>query len=179
MNTPVSERYSRKARWFHWGMAVLIVLAYVLILSRSQFTRGSELRTFVVQSHYWVGIVVLLMAFLRIAERRRHAPPGITPPLEGLLRKAATLTHWLLYAFLFAQPVLGLLTVLIEKGALPIPLTDWLIPSPLPISDRLAEKFEDLHKLIGATFYWVIGLHVTAAIWHHVVRKDNTLKRML
>lgn len=160
-------------------MAVLIVLAYTLILSRSEFGKGSELRMFVVQSHFWIGLLILALAFFRVAERRRHTPPGITPPLEGLLRTAATLSHYLLYAFLFAQPLLGLFTVLIEKGALPIPLTQLLIPSPFPVSDRFAESLEDLHKLLGSIFYYVIGLHVIAAIWHHFVRKDNTLKRMV
>jgi cytochrome b561 len=160
-------------------MAALIVLAYVLILSRTQFARGSEVRTLVVQSHYWVGILVLVLAFFRVAERRRHTPPGITPPLEGFLRMAATLSHYLLYAFLFAQPLLGLFTVLIEKGSLPIPMTQILIPSPFPVSDQLAETFEDIHKLLGTIFYYVIGLHVVAAIWHHFVRKDNTVKRMV
>jgi len=174
-----SDRYTYKARWFHWAMAILIVLAYALILSRTQFERGSPLRIFVVQSHFWVGIVVLIMAFFRVAERHRHTPPGITPPLEGLLRTAATLSHYLLYAFLFVQPVLGLLTVLIEKGSLPIPLTQLLIPSPFPVSEELAESLEDIHKLLGTIFYYVIGLHVVAAIWHHFVRKDNTVKRMV
>src|SRR5690606_8359843 len=129
-------------------------------LSRTQFERGSQLRTFVVQTHFWVGIVVLIMAFFRIAERHRHTPPGITPPLEGILRTAATLSHYLLYAFLFVQPVLGLLTVLIEKGSLPIPLTQLLIPSPFPVSEEIAESLEDIHKLLGTIFYYVIGLHV-------------------
>ncbi len=95
------------------------------------------------------------------------------------MRLAATLTHYALYAFLFAQPLLGLLTVMVEKGALPIPLTDLQIPWPLPTSDRRAETFEDVHKLLGSIFYYVIALHVVAALWHHLVRKDNTLKRML
>jgi cytochrome b561 len=69
--------------------------------------------------------------------------------------------------------------VLIEKGSLPIPLTQILIPSPFPVSDHFAESLEDLHKLLGSIFYYVIGLHVVAAIWHHFVRKDNTLKRMM
>jgi cytochrome b561 len=28
-------------------------------------------------------------------------------------------------------------------------------------------------------FYYVIGLHIAAALWHHLVRRDNTLQRML
>ena len=37
----------------------------------------------------------------------------------------------------------------------------------------------ELHELIGNIFYVVIGLHVVAALWHHFIRRDNTLKRML
>nr|WP_306470389.1 cytochrome b [Pseudomonas sp. efr-133-TYG-103a] len=180
VSTPSNpERYSYKARWFHWVMAILIVLAYALILSRSQFARGSDPRTFVVQTHFWVGIVVLIMAFFRVAERHRHAPPGITPPLEGALRLAATLSHYLLYAFLFAQPLLGLFTVLLERGALPVPLTSLAIPAPFDISKETAENLEHYHVLLGTIFYYVIGLHVIAAIWHHFVRKDNTVRRMV
>lgn len=179
MDSPHLQRYSSKARRLHWIMAVLIVLAYTLILSRTQFSRGSDYRILVVQSHFWVGILILLLAFVRVSERRRHSPPGITPPLEGVVQKLATLSHYALYAFLFVQPVLGLLTVLVEKGALPIPLTSLQIPSPFPTSDRVAESFEDLHKLLATVFYYVIGLHVVAALWHHWIRKDNTLQRML
>ncbi len=179
MDSPHLQRYSPKARTLHWIMAVLIVLAYALILSRTQFSRGSDYRILVVQSHFWVGILILLMAFMRVSERRKHTPPGITPPLQGILQKVATLSHYALYAFLFVQPVLGLLTVLVEKGALPIPLTSWQIPSPFPTSDRVAESFEDLHKLLATIFYYVIGLHVVAALWHHWIRKDNALQRML
>ncbi|RAU47324.1 cytochrome b [Pseudomonas sp. RIT412] len=180
VSTPLnSERFSYRARWLHWVMAVLIVLAYALILSRSQFARGSDIRTFVVQSHFWVGLVVLVMAFYRVAERRRHSPPAITPPLEGALRLAATLSHYALYAFLFAQPLLGLFTVLLERGALPVPLTSLSIPAPFAIAKETAENLEHYHVLLGTIFYYVIGLHVVAAVWHHFVRRDNTVKRMV
>lgn len=180
MSTPSNaERYSYNARWFHWVMAILIVLAYALILSRSQFAKGTDLRTFVVQTHFWVGIVVLIMAFFRIAERHRHTPPAITPRLEGVLRLAATLSHYALYAFLFAQPLLGLSTVLLERGALPIPLTSLAIPAPFAIAKQTAETLEHFHVLLGTIFYYVIGLHVVAALWHHFVRKDNTVRRMV
>lgn len=180
---PVAElpknRYSPKARWLHWLMAGLVVLAYCLILSRTQFSRGSDYRVLVVQGHYWTGILLLALAFFRVAERRLHTPPVITPPLQSTLQLAATLTHYLMYGFLFVQPVLGVLTVMVEKGALPILFTDLSIPWPLPTSGRTAEYFEDLHKLFATLFYYVAGLHVVAALWHHFIRKDDTLKRML
>ncbi|WP_297835721.1 cytochrome b [Pseudomonas sp.] len=179
MTDSLTPRYSAKARWFHWVMAGLIVLAYILILSRSQFAKGSDPRIFVIQTHFWVGILVFVMAFFRIAERRRHTPPGITPPLEGALHMMATLSHYALYAFLFAQPLLGLFTVLLGSGKVPIPLTSLAIPSPFDVSKTTAESLQYLHVLLGTIFYYVIGLHVVAAVWHHFVRRDDTVKRMV
>lgn len=179
MNTSVTDRYSYRARWLHWAMAILIVVAYALILSRTQLERGSIPRVLVVQSHFWVGILLLVMAFFRLAERHRHRPPDITPPLQGALRLLATLSHYALYAFLFAQPLLGLFTVLLEKGSLPVPLTSLTLPSPFPLAEDTAESLEKIHKQLGTIFYYVIGLHVVAAVWHHFVRKDNTVRRMV
>lgn len=172
-------RFNARARWLHWVMAALIVLAYVLILSRKEFSRGSDPRLFVVQSHYWVGLVLFVLVFPRLLNRRMNPPPPITPPLEVVMKWASTATHVLLYAFLILQPVLGLLTVLLGKGNLPIPLTGLLIPSPLPVDEALAKQLEGIHKLSGEVFYYVVGLHVVAALFHHCVRKDNTLRRML
>jgi cytochrome b561 len=172
-------RYTRPARWFHWLMATLIVLAYVLIKSRTEFGRGTDLRLMVVQSHYWVGITILILAFPRLFYRAGNRPPAITPPLEGVIKQLAALTHFLLYAFLFVQPILGLTTVLLDKGVLPIPFTDLVIHSPFAVSRASAHFVEHIHRLVGKTFYYVIGLHVLAALFHHCIRKDNTLKRIV
>ncbi|MDY7559488.1 cytochrome b [Pseudomonas sp. 10B1] len=180
MNQPLlTPRYSAKARWLHWVMAALIVLAYILILSRSQFAKGSDPKMFVTQTHFWVGILILLMAFFRVAERRRNAPPKITPPLQGTLQIIANLSHYALYAFLFAQPLLGLFSVWLGDGSVPIPLTSLSIPSPFALSQPTADSLEELHVLLGTIFYYVIGLHIIATLWHHFVRRDDTVKRMV
>jgi len=36
-----------------------------------------------------------------------------------------------------------------------------------------------MHGTVGDVFYWVIGLHIVAALWHHLMRRDDTLRRML
>jgi cytochrome b561 len=53
------------------------------------------------------------------------------------------------------------------------------IPSPFDVSKPTSESLEYLHVLLGTIFYYVIGLHVVAAVWHHFVRRDDTVKRMV
>lgn len=174
-----SHRYNHAARWLHWIMAVLIIAAYALILSRGEFMRGTPERMLVVQSHYWAGIAVLLLAVPRVFNRRAHGAPVITPPLSSVMQKLAWLTHLLLYLFLFAQPLLGILTVWFGRGAIPVPLTEWQIASPFAVDKALSGNIKEVHETLGELFYYVIGLHVLAAVFHHLVRRDDTLRRML
>jgi cytochrome b561 len=50
---------------------------------------------------------------------------------------------------------------------------------PFTIDKHTADSLKHFHELLGTIFYYVIGLHVVAAVWHHFVRKDNTVRRMV
>jgi cytochrome b561 len=43
----------------------------------------------------------------------------------------------------------------------------------------LGQQFEDIHGWVGTIFYYVIGLHILGALWHHFGRRDDTLRRMV
>lgn len=171
-------RYSRNARWFHWLAFGLVALAYLLINLRELFPRGSDALRTTMASHYMVGLVVLALVLPRLLHRLRNVPPPVTPPLATWERMLSRATHYALYAFLLVQPLLGLSAVL-ANGPLPIPFTSLQVPSPLPRNHDLHETIGHLHETIGTVFYWVIGLHIAAALWHHFYRRDDTLKRML
>ena len=89
------------------------------------------------------------------------------------------LLHLALYAFLLAMPLLGLATAWTDGKSLYLPFTDIALPALLAPDRDLAHRLEDLHGSIGEAFYWVIGLHVVAALYHHWGRRDDTLRRML
>jgi cytochrome b561 len=77
------------------------------------------------------------------------------------------------------MPLLGLATAWTDGKMLYVPFTQIMIPPLLGENKTLEHTLEDLHVLIGQTFYWVIGLHVLVALYHHFVRRDDTLKRLL
>ena len=89
----------------------------------------------------------------------------------------ARLLHLLLYAFLVAMPVLGLLTAWADGKALYLPLSQIAVPAPLAPDAALAERLEDLHGAIGECFYGVIGLHVLAALYHPDNKSTGDLVR--
>lgn len=174
-----AQRFTPAQRRLHWGMALLIGIAYLLIEQRGLFARGSMGRTAMTQGHFWTGILIFVLAWWRLAVRRRDRAPPVTPALDRWSALAATSLHVALYLFFLVQPVLGLATAWTDGKAVLIPFTSIALPALLPLNRDLAHTLEDLHGTVGNIFYWVIGLHILAALWHHLMRRDDTLKRML
>ena len=171
-------RYAPSRRALHWGIAVLMVLAYVFILGRENFERGSEARLAMVQAHFWIGLAILALMLPRLLLAFSRPAPAVKPPLPAWQALPAKAMHLLLYAMLVAQPLLGLFTAWTDGKDIFIPFTSVALPALMAESETLAHQFEDIHKLVGDAFYWVVGLHVLAALYHHFVRRDDTLRRM-
>lgn len=179
MTTLPRSRYTPTLRRLHWLMAVLVLVGYLLIEQRGIFPRGSAQRSAMVQGHFWVGILVFALAWWRLLRRRTDGAPAITPAPGRSTALVSTLFHVALYAFLVVMPLLGLATAWSDGRAVLVPFTGIALPALLPENAALAHTLEDLHGSIGEAFYWVIGAHVLAALWHHLVRRDDTLRRML
>ncbi len=179
MATAAPARYAPTLRWLHWSMALLIAAAYLLIEQRGIFPRGSGGRAAMMQGHFWVGIAIFWLAWWRLGSRFRRGAPAITPPLDTWTALAAKIMHLALYAFFIIMPVLGMATAWTDGKQVLIPFTRIALPSLLAENEELAHRLEDLHGTIGEAFYWVIGAHVLAALYHHWVRRDDTLRRML
>ena len=176
---PTASRYSAAQRRFHWIVFALVACAYLFGELHNFFERGTAPRQNLMQAHFLVGLTVLLLVLPRLLTRLRRGVPPITPPLPAWQHALSWLTHALLYLFLFAQPVLGILTVWANGRGIPIFLTGLELPSPMAEDHDLHERLEEIHVWLGEAFYWVIGLHVLAGLYHHFGRRDDTLRRML
>lgn len=172
-------RYSAGLRRIHWLSVLLVAAAYVLIEQRGLFPRGSDGRALMMQGHYWAGLSVFAFALWRIALRLRNGAPPISPALPAWQSWLSRALHLSLYAFVVAMPLLGLATAWTDGKSVMLPFTGVALPPLLAVDKPLAHRLEDLHGSIGEAFYWIIGLHVAAALYHHAWRRDDTLRRML
>lgn len=175
----VASRYSRQARVYHWLTFALVLVVYATINLRKAFERGSDERMLAVESHFLFGMAVLLVVIPRVLHRLRQVAPPVVPALPPVLRWVGRGTHLLLYAFLIVQPLLGIAARLAEGKGIGLPFTERVIPSFFGAAPAFAEWAEGLHLWLGEAFYWVIGAHIAAALWHWLVRRDNALQRML
>lgn len=179
--SPLSSggRYAPPAIFFHWVIALLIVIAYAAVITKGYLPKGSAPRALSMTIHEWAGVAVLVLAVPRLLWRLIKGAPR---PLLGrgwLVRALSSAVHLLLYLFLFAQPVLGYLTLNAGGHALTIPGLDIALPQFIGKDVEVRRSIKEIHETLGNAFYWVIGLHALAALWHHYFRRDDTLRRML
>lgn len=173
---PSPNRYHPMLIALHWLMFVLLIAVFVTIEIRGQFPRGSDTRELVKTLHFMLGISVLLLVVIRLAIRLSSKTPAIvpTPTLwENLLAK---LVHITLYAFMLFMPIAGWIILSAEGHG--VPFFGLELPPLVDKNDALADQVEDIHKWVGSMGYYLIGLHILAGLFHHYVKRDNTLKRI-
>lgn len=175
--TAIRERFSSLSITLHWGMVLLISAVYATILLRENYPRGTDIREGLKAWHFMLGLVVLLLVFIRAIVRLTSRKPLITPQPSAWQARLAGMTHFALYAFMLAMPIAGWL-ILSASGKM-IPFFGLELPALIGPSKALADQVKALHETFGTVGYFLIGLHAVAAIFHHYVIKDNTLLRML
>ncbi|HWQ39236.1 MAG TPA: cytochrome b [Burkholderiales bacterium] len=171
------EHYGRLSIALHWLMLLLIVAVYVCIELREAFPKGSEPREALKTWHYMLGLSVFALVWVRLVLHFLGPIPGIEPPPPRWQVLASAVVHFLLYVFMIAMPLLGWL-VLSAEGK-PVPLFGFELPPLAGENESLAHWAEEVHEAFGKVGYFLIGLHAAAALFHHYVLRDNTLRRML
>ena len=170
-----APRYTRTAIALHWLLALLIVgnLALGLYMTGLAFSMA---RLKLYNWHKWAGAVILALSAARLVWRLSHRPPP-SPPMPPWQRRAAHVTHGLLYALFFAVPLAGWAYSssagfpVVVFGLLPLP--DWVA-----VDRQLAGVLKPLHKWLALSLATLVLVHVAAALKHHLVDRDGLLKRM-
>jgi cytochrome b561 len=172
-----NQHYGTLSIALHWLMFLLMAAVYATIELRELFPKGSDPRETLKSLHFMLGLSVLLLVTLRIYAKVTSVTPIVTPGLSPIQDYAAKLGHLALYGLMVAMPVLGWL--MLSAAAKPIPFFGLELPALLAENKDLAKSLKEIHETIGVIGYYLIGIHVLAALYHHHIRKDNTLTRIL
>lgn len=196
--------YSPVARVLHWltvvAIAIMIPVGLYMVW-RGAATNFDATTNTLYSAHKLAGFVVLCLVVVRLVYRFAHGAPPDEPSLEWFHKAGAHLTHWGLYALLLAVPMLGWLGVthygaLGTLGGMSLPampgsdalydaaarvgsLLGLKVPAPTaPGGDKATLVFQ-LHFWAAMLMLLAIAAHVGAAIYHHFLRGDGVLRRML
>jgi cytochrome b561 len=173
----MSDRYGKLTIALHWFMLALLAAVYACIELRELFPRGSDPRNLLKTWHFMLGLSVFALVWVRLAARFAGGTPPITPAPAALQALAGKVVHVALYALMIAMPIGGWL-ILSAEGE-PVPFWGLTLPPLVAPNEGLAELIEEIHETAGTVGYWLIGLHAAAALFHHYVLRDDTLRRML
>ena len=172
------ETYSAGARHFHWWMVALIAIQLplgVIMVKYGETTNFAWPTGQMYDSHKLLGMLILLFAVARLAYRLLHGAPGDEPTLEPWQRIVSHITHWSIYALLFIVPLLGWLATSAYGPFRPFGIP---LPGLLGENQDLATTLYGLHKGAAIALFLLLGMHVGAALFHYVIRKDGVLNRM-
>ena len=171
------NRYGSLSIALHWLMLILIAAVYACIELKGNFPKGSEPRELLKQWHFMLGLSVFALVWLRLIARLIAPTPRIVPAIPLWQALPAKLMHLALYALMIGAPLAGWL--ILSAADKPIPFFGLQLPALIDPNPELAGQIKELHELAGVAGYWLIGLHAAAGLFHHFIRRDNTLTRML
>ncbi len=180
MDSARTATYAKGARHFHWITAAFVFVMVpvgIYMVYRGEATNFDALTNTLYANHKLGGFLLLWIVVARLIYRFTKGAPPDEPTLEPWQKAASHLTHWGLYGLLLTVPLLGWLGVSLYP-ALGIPF-GLSLPGLVSPNDKMAGTVFLLHKLGAILLALMVLAHIGAALFHHVIRKDNVLRRML
>ena len=172
-----ADSWGAPAKFFHWVMAALILAQIALgVMAANWRVSPAKLELFF--WHKSTGMLILALVALRLLWRLANPVPELPAGMAAWERAAARLSHLLLYTLMIALPVTGW----IVNSASNVPFRIfWLVPLPAIVApdEPTADFVAEVHGGLAALLALVLAAHIGAALWHHFVKRDTVLERML
>ncbi|HME20314.1 MAG TPA: cytochrome b [Acetobacteraceae bacterium] len=171
---PQGLRYDPATIALHWISALLVVVLWTIGQTVDVFPNG-PLRIDYRSVHIVLGVALGAVLLARLGWRliRRETLPPID---NGVLLAIARATHWLLYALLIVAVVLGIANVWVRGDVI---FNLFQVPAYEPGNRALRQLVGGWHALAANAVLIVAGVHAAAALFHHYMLRDATLRRML
>jgi cytochrome b561 len=162
-------------RLLHWLMALAIIA--MLFVGVFMVSTAAPEYVGLVATHKTLGIAILVLVLVRIAVRLRYGAPPLPRDLPEPIRLGARLSHYALYALMLAMPLIG--WGMVSAAGNPVTLL-WGIrlPAILPHDGSLHALLWKAHATLAFAFFALVLLHIAAALFHALVRKDGVFAAM-
>ena len=185
-----ADTYGVIAIALHWIVALAFILNYAIIYYREWFVEEkTDQARALISYHTAIGVSVIVFVLLRIIWRFMNRQPNEVPG-SSLEHFAARAVHLMLYAVMIFVPLSGYLGTGGPSQlffAIEIPrfadtqIFKTVVEGWMSLDwDEFEAPMDFIHKKGGAYVVWVlIAAHAGAALFHHFVRRDAVLKRMI
>ena len=172
-----ATRYTGTAIALHWLAALLIFVTFPLGVYMHELAL-SPFKLKLVSYHKWIGVTIFLLTLVRLAWRATHTPPPLPETIPLWQQRAAHGLHFLLYILLLVIPISGWL-MSSAKGVPVVYLGLMQLPDLVDKNKLLGDLLEEVHEALDFGLLLLVGMHIAAALKHHFIEHDATLRRML
>ena len=173
-----ADRWGPVSQLLHWVIVLLLLMLSTIGLLLDSLP-VSPRYFWVFDLHKSTGLTLLALVVLRIGWRLYAGAPKPVPGTTAWQARAASVTHWLLYALILAMPLSGWLYDS-ASGLRPL---RWYGLVEVPKLSAPDEGLRELGHTAHEWLFWVLValviVHVAAAFYHHIFQRDATLQRML
>jgi cytochrome b561 len=171
------ERYGLVSIANHWLAAVLIIGMLSLGLYMADLPKDTwKSQLFAIHKSF--GILVLTLGAMRIGWRLGNTRPVPVDTAQVWMRRGAQQLHLLLMAMMLALPLSG--WAMSSAGDHPVSFFGlFTLPPLLAVDKDLAHILGNVHSVLAWILIALLALHVGAALQHHFIARDATLRRML
>ena len=174
-NTEIS--YGLISRIFHWLIGILIITMLIVGFIMIGMEPTEE-RWEIYDFHKATGLFVLFLVFLRllwmISNIKVLLPTGILPEWQ---KRAAALNHKFLYFLMFIMLISGVLMFIV--GGHDVSFFGVFAIKAFAHNKAMAKIFWNIHYYTSFILIATIALHPLVALYHHFIRKDKILLRMI
>ncbi|TNC11463.1 cytochrome b [Methylobacterium terricola] len=169
-------RYAPSQKVLHWAVAALVFALVPIALAMANLPDGA-LKNALYEWHKSLGLTVLGLAVARLLVRAARGAPALVEGLPAWQRRAARASHRALYLLIVLVPLLGWAGTSVCCAPVMLYST---VPLTLPISGGMpvGETILTVHQVAAFALVALVVAHVAAALHHHLVRRDGTLRRM-
>ena len=169
------KRFAVPQRILHWLMAICILS--MLFIGVGMVSTISAKYLTLVQIHKPLGIAILVLALIRLALRLYYGAPALPADLPAPMKLAAELSQYIFYALMIAMPLIG--WGMLSAAEYPVVLFGSVhLPSILPVSPSLHTLLWHAHYYLAFAFFGLILMHVSAILFHKLVRNDGVFEAM-
>lgn len=173
-----SSRYGAITAGIHWVVALVVIGLFGLGFWMVDLTYYHGWYNRAPDIHRSVGILLLCLMVFRVIWRGANKNPAPLPGHKRWEVLSAHAAHLLLYGLLFVAMVSGYLISTADGSA--IDVFGWFkVPS-------VTGQIKGMEDTAGIVHYWstwaivaLSAVHAAGAMKHHVVDRDNTLRRIL
>jgi cytochrome b561 len=169
------QSFTALQRLLHWLMAVCILAMFFIGVGMVSTVMPKYLPLIAI--HKSLGIAILVLVLIRLAVRLWYGAPALPADLPEPMKLAAYLSHYALYALMIAMPLLG--WAMLSAAAYPVVVFgNTVLPAILPQSDSLHTLLWGAHFYLAFAFFALVLMHVAAALFHALIRRDGVFDAM-